>query len=204
MKHVWLACMVVAVASGCAATGPRAVVPIGTARASVDFATYDVRRVGVLPPRGENLDAEFAETLRDALRAAFASETPYEIVSIGAGELESLSAPDPTRTGRTRPRAVLELARRSRLDALLATRVVDFRPYEPVRLGLEVDLIAIDTGLVTWTAQVRVDVGDLATLDAIGAWQGARRAGGDSERAVDLLSPRRIAEFAAAQVAMLL
>ncbi len=188
----------------CSSTGTKAMVPIGTARASADFASYDVHRVGVLPPRGDDVSDDLAEALRDAMRAAFASETSYELIPIGASELESISAPDSTRTGRTDPHTVLEVARRAGLDAILATRVVDFRAYEPVRLGLEVDLIAVETGLVTWSSQVRVDVGDQATLEAIRSWQESRRVGGANERAIDLLSPRRIAEFAAAQVAMLL
>ncbi len=196
--------LITVVAASCASMETREMVPIGTAKASADFASYDLRRVGVLPPRGENLDADLSDALRDALRAAFAAETPYEMIPIGASELESLDNPDSTRTGRTEPRIVLEVARRAGLDAILATRVVDLRFYEPVRLGLEVDLIAVETGLVTWSAQVRVDVGDLRTLDAIQSWQESRRAGNESDRAVDVLSPRRIGEFAAAQVAMLL
>lgn len=191
-------------AASCVSTETRAMVPIGTAKAAADFASYDIRRVGVLPPRGETLDAELSDALRDALRSAFAAETPYEMIPIGASELESLDTPDSMRTGRTEPRIVLEVARRAGLDAILATRVVDLRFYEPVRLGLEVDLIAVETGLVTWSSQVRVDVGDLRTLDAIQSWQESRRAGTESDRAVDVLSPRRIGEFAAAQVAMLL
>lgn len=201
--HVVLALALTGVA-GCAGPATRSVVPIGTARASADFAAYDLHRVGVLPPRGEWLEPELGDALRDALAAAFAVETSYEIVPLGAIELESIQRLDPVRTGRIPPAAILEIARRAGLDAVLAPRVVDLRPYEPVRLGLEVDLIAVETGLVTWSAQVRVDTGDSRTLDAIEAWQMATRAGGESERAVDILSPRRLAEFAAAQVAMLL
>lgn len=204
MKTVILSALALFGAVGCAASGTRAIVPIGTARASADFAAYDLHRVGVMPPRGADLDPELAEALRDALAQAFAAETPYEIVPLGPVELESIDRLDPVRTGRIPPAAILEVARRAGLDGVLVPRVVDLRPYEPVRLGLEVDLIAVETGLVTWSAQVRVDAGDSRTLDSIESWQEATRAGGESERAVDVLSPRRLGEFAAIQVAMLL
>lgn len=191
-------------AVGCQSTGPKAVVPIGTARASADFDAYHLRRVGVLPPHGEQVEHDLRDSMRDALAAAFAAETPYEIVPLGSVETDSVARVDPARTGRVRPEAVLEVARRGGLDGVLAARVVDLRPYEPVRLGLEVDLIAVETGAVLWSAQVRVDTGDQRTVDAIASWQHAVRAGGESERAVDFLSPRRLGEFAAAQVAMLL
>jgi len=204
MKSQLLAVLVSIGVAGCGVTGTKAMLPIGTARATADFASYDLRRVGVLPPRGEVLEPELAIALRDALAAAFVAETSYEIVPLGEREMESIERLDPARTGRIPPEAILEIARRAGLDAVFATRVVDLRPYEPVRLGIEVDLITVETGLVTWSAQVRVDTGDSRTLDVIETWQLSTRAGGESERAVDILSPRRLAEFAAAQVAMLL
>lgn len=192
------------VAAGCASSPAHEIVPLGSARAVSDFASYDLRRVGVLPPTGNDLDAELARSIAESLATSFAADTAYEIVPLGAVEMESVGALDPSRTGRVQAPAILELARRSGVDALLAARVVDLRPYEPIRFGLEVDLVAVETGLVVWTAQVRVDTADRRTLEAVEAWQWTTRTGGESERAVDLLSPRRMGEFAAAQASMLL
>ncbi len=178
--------------------------PIGTARASSDFATYDIRRVGVLPPHGEGLDPELAGALRDAIAAAFTAETRYELVPLTPSMMEAVAAFEPARTGRTRPEAVLDLARRASLDAVMSVCVTDLRHYEPLRLGLEIDLVVVETGLTTWSCTVRVDTGDTLTREAIEAWQEAMRVGGETDRAVDFLSPRRIAEFAAMQAAMLL
>jgi len=204
MKIHFLSLLVASIVAGCSSSGVRGVIPLGTARASADFADYDIRRVGVLPPEGLVFEAGLVEPLRDALTAAFTAETSFELVPLGLIEMESIERVDPARTGSIHPTAVLELARRAGLDALLAARVVDLRPYEPVRLGLDVDLIAVETGLVIWSGHVRVDTGDSRALAAIESWQAAMRSGGESEHAVDLLSPRRLVEFAAAQVAMLL
>jgi hypothetical protein len=55
-----------------------------------------------------------------------------------------------------------------------------------------------------WSCTVRVDTADAETRDAIEIWQDGLRAGGEAEHAVDFLSPRRLAEFAAMQASMLL
>ncbi len=201
MKHLWP--LVLAACAACSST-QRTVPSIGTARAVAEFATYDIRRVGLLPPAGEGVDPEFSDALRDALATSFSAQTPYELVILGPTELEAVGRLDPARTGRTRAATVLELARRSALDAILTVRVVDLRPYEPVRLGLEVDLVTVETGLVAWSCRVRVDTADRTTREAMQAWQELVRSGGETERTVEFFSPRRIAEFAAAQAALLL
>lgn len=193
-----------ALCTAACATSRDSIPPIGTARASSDFATYDIRRVGIMPPHGEGLDPELAAGLRDALAAAFTAETRYELVPLGPSMMEAVAGLEPARTGRTSPEAVLDLARRASLDAVMSVCVTDLRPYEPLSLGLAIDLVVVETGLTTWSCTVRVDTGDTLTRDAIEVWQKAARTGGDTERAVDFLSPRRIAEFAAAQAAMLL
>ncbi|MBL8861951.1 MAG: hypothetical protein JNK02_08050 [Planctomycetes bacterium] len=190
--------------AGCASTDTWSSVPLGTARAAADFRTYDLRRVGVLPPSGESLPPEFVAALRDALAAAFAAETPYEIVPLGLSELESIGPVEPFRTGRTQPEPILALARRAGLDGILVPRVTELRSYEPVQLGLEVELVAVETGFSIWSARVRTDAADRRTIEAVQAWQIGARMGGPTERAVDLMSPRRMGEFAAWEVARLL
>ena len=198
-----VALLLLVCASSCASTHG-SVPPLGTARASSDFSTYQIRRVGVMPPHGEGLDPELAAALRDALASAFTAETNYELVPLTQAMTESVAALEPARTGRTRPEAVLDLARRASLDAVMSVCVTDLRPYEPVRMGLEIDLVVVETGLTTWSCTVRVDTGDAYTREVIQIWQESMRVGGETERAVDFLSPRRIGEFAAAQAAMLL
>ena len=186
------------------ATAREQVPPIGTASRSTEFDTYPLRRVGILLPEGEGMDAEFLRGLRDALATEIAATKPYEIVPLDEGDLEAVDRLDTARTGRIRPAPVLALARRSSLDGLITTRVLELRAYAPVRLVISIDLIAVESGLVTWTGCVRVDSNDRDTRAAIRAWQSSIRGAGDNDRALDLMSPARIAEFAAVQAALLL
>jgi hypothetical protein len=182
----------------------QSVTPIGTANKSSDFETYQLRRVGLMLPEGDDVDPDFLRALRDALASEFTAATGYEIVPMGAADVEAVDRLEPARTGRIRPAPVLALARRSSLDAVITTRVMELRSYAPVRLVLGIDLIAVETGLVTWSGSVRVDTSDSGTRSAIESWHAALRGAGDSERALDMLSPMRIAEFAAVQAALLL
>jgi len=186
------------------ATARESVTPIGTATKSSDFGTYDLHRVGVLLPEGEGIDPEFLRTLRDALASELAAATRFEIVPLDEADTEAVDRLEPARSGRVRAGPVLALAHRSALDGVLTTRVLDLRPYAPVRLVLGIDLIAVDTGLVTWSGCVRVDTSDRDTLAAIKSWQSSMHAAGDNDRALDLMSPARLAEFAALQAALLL
>ncbi|MFN0008717.1 MAG: hypothetical protein ACKVXR_12510 [Planctomycetota bacterium] len=188
-----------------ACVAPReSVRPVGTASKSSDFKDYSFQRLGLLLPEGEGIDPDFRRTLRDALASELAAATSFEIVPLGEADMEAVSRLDPARTGRISPKSVLELARRTSLDGLFTTRILELRPYAPVRLVLSMDLIAVETGLVTWSGSVRIDTSDRATLAAIKSWHAAVRDGNDTERALDLLSPTRIAEFAALQAGLIL
>ena len=102
------------------ATAREQVPPIGTASRSTEFDTYPLRRVGILLPEGEGMDAEFLRGLRDALATEIAATKPYEIVPLDEGDVEAVDRLDTARTGRIRPAPVLALARRSSLDGSAA------------------------------------------------------------------------------------
>jgi hypothetical protein len=201
---VKLAALCILASLAACASAREAVPPIGTASRSSEFDTYALRRVGILMPEGEGIDPDFLRGLRDALATEVAAAKPYEIVPLDAEDIEAVDRLDTARTGRIRPAPVLALARRSSLDGMITTRVLELRAYSPVRLVISMDLIAVETGLVTWTACVRVDANDVDTRAAIRAWQASMRGAGDNERALDMMSPARIAEFAAVQAALLL
>jgi hypothetical protein len=201
VKH---AALLLCLALGACAAVRQTVPPIGTAFKASDFDTYKLRRVGLLMPSGEGVDPDFLRALQNDLATEFAAATSYEIVPLGASDMEAIERLEPAQTGRVRPAPVLALARRSALDAVITTRVLELRPYTPVRLALGIDLIAVETGQVTWSSSVRVDTTDRDTQAAIEAWQSAIRGVGDTERALDVMSPMRVAEFAALQAALLL
>ncbi len=190
---------------GCATT--RA--DVGTlARATVasDFKSYGLHRVGLLPFQGECLDADGARELQAAFATELAGGSNLEVVPLTALDLEEVQKSEPFRRGRIKPATVLALARRFRLDGIFAGTVTELRCYAPQRLCVDVDLIASETGLSVWSASAQLDASDERVRKGLEQWFAKNRGGGGTNETAEiyLLSPRRFAQFAAAQIAALL
>ena len=188
--------------AGCAADKAE-VSALARSRVAADYATYRVRRVGVLPFRGVALPPDDARAMQDAFAQALAREAGFEIVTLGPADLEEVPESEPLRRGYVRPETVLAIGRRYDVDAIVAGTVREARPFAPQRLAVDLDLVASETGLPIWSAGVALDAADARTRAALERWHATRRAGGAGGEAWDLtlISPRRFAEFAAAEVA---
>lgn len=182
---------------------------VGTlARASVasDFASYALHRVGLLPFQGECLDAENAREMQSAFATELSGASQIEIVPLTAADLEEVQKSEPFRRGRIQPATVLALARRYRLDGIFTGTVTELRCYAPQRLCVDVDLITSETGVSVWSASAQLDASDERVRKGLEQWFAKNRGGGGTNEtaAIYLLSPRRFAQFAAAQIAALL
>jgi hypothetical protein len=98
---------------------------------------------------------------------------------------------------------VLALARRYNLDALFVGTVSDVQSFPPQKLALELDLVAVETGLAIWSAEAYLDVSQERVRAELEQWHGRERAASEESESweLTLLSPRRFAQFAAAVVA---
>ncbi len=202
MRHIAVPAALALLASGCALLehDPG---PLATSRLAVDFGTYHIARVAVLPFQGRGLDPESAVTLQSAFQLELAAVMPYELVSLAAEDLAEVDRHDPHRRGRYEPRAVLELAQRFRLDALLIGTVTRHEPYPPQALGVEVELVACETGLPLWSSSVQLDAGDSRVRARLERWQATQESDSGSRESVQLtlVSPERFARYAAWEVA---
>lgn len=179
------------------------------ARAQItpDFETYRVHRVGLMPIIGRSLDSEQTNVLEGALFTEFSSGTNYEVVPLRSKDLEELDLGASYLRGRYEPAAVIEVARRFRLDAAFVVTVTDYQFYTPQRLSMQIDLVASETGAAIWSSALHLD----ATTDRV---QRAVQAFYENSGSMDtesgngwelaLLSPRLFAQFASWQVARLL
>ncbi len=172
-------------------------------RVALDRDQYTLRRVGILPVNSEVLRADEERAFQGALTTEFSSRCNAEIIPLRCEDAAETANPNGFRTGRIDPSAVVTLAKRYNLDAIVAVTVTERRAYPPQRLGLEVELTACDTGLPIWAASLHLDSAGERTRSALRAWFEAKRSSELSAEAWDLclLSPQRFAEFAAAQVA---
>jgi hypothetical protein len=179
---------------------------LARARTAPDYATFKVRRVGLMPLDGKLADGEPGRVLQAALAGALARDASFEVVVLEAADLDEIPGSEVFRHGWSDPRTVLAIARRYRLDALLVGTVTELQSFAPQRLSAELDLIAVETGLSIWSASLHADAAHDSVQKALERWHADQCAGGRGGESLELyrISPRRFAEFCMAQVTDLL
>jgi hypothetical protein len=175
---------------------------LASASASPDLASYPLRRVGLPPLLGSVLELQQGAELQESLQLELAAVAPFELVRLGAADVAEVRASEPHRRGWYEPRTVLELARRYQLDALLVATVTQLSTYPPQTLALQVELVACETGLPIWSAQIALDASDPRVRASLEAYERRHRTtGGETSPQLTLLSPSRFARFAANELA---
>ncbi len=197
----YLALATAAVGCQSTQTEPELLPPLARTRASDDFATYNLRRVGILPLSGAPL--ERTGELHKSLGFELARRAPFEVVELGATDLAELQLDQPHARGRYTPQTILAIARRFRLDGIFVGTVTHLQSFAPQSLGLQLELVAVETGLVVWSSSIDLDTSELRVRDSLEAYQAGRVAGGDSADDVQvlMLSPASLARFAAGEIA---
>ena len=200
---VALALSLAALAASCQSSGstPQLLPTLARARAAEDLDSYSLGRVGLLPPLGSVGDESAA--LHAALGFELTRQMPFEVVTLDAADLAELQLDQPHARGRYTPQTILAIAHRFRLDGLLVGTVTHLEPYAPQALGLGLELVAVDTGLVVWSSSIDVDTSELRVRDSLEAYQAARLGGGDpaDDLSVLMLSPSSLMRFAASEMA---
>lgn len=201
MKRSLLAAAVLL--GGCVVTPPVGAPKIlASARVVPDLDSYVIQRVGLVPFTGEHLTIEQAEQLQSAFFAELRATTSFEIVPLDRFDIEEIPSSEPYRRGWYRPRTIIDLARRYHLDGLAIGTVTDLQYFLPQRLGIQMDLVASETGTVVWSSSVHLDAARAEVRRSLEAW--SRSQLGDEvheDWRLILISPRAFARFAAFQVA---
>jgi len=177
--------------------------PLAASTIAADFSTYHLSRVGLLPFHGRDLSPASADDLQRAFQLELSRVMPYELVLLSEADLEEVRSNNPYLHGRYDPTTILEVARRYRLDALVIGTVTQSEPYPPQALGLEVELVATETGQALWSASAHLDAGDARVRSRLEIWQASQKADGGGRESVQLtlVSPERFARFAAWEIA---
>lgn len=203
MRGVLLA-VLAAVPAACLSVS-RSVEPLAEARIVSDFDTYTLRRIGLLPFAGDGLARGRSEELQAAFFAEISAATPFEVVPLEPRDLDEIQISEPYRRGAYEPRMIIGLSRRFNLDAILIGTVTDQQHFPPQRLGIQVDMVAAETGLVIWSASLQLDAAKRRVRDSLRVWSQLDQGDLDGEGwELALISPRRFGRFAAWQVARLL
>lgn len=191
--------------SGSCVSTPEPVPPLASARLASDFESYSIERVGLLPAVGVRTTPEYATQLQSALFAEFSAATAYEIITLDEQDLEAIPSLDPYRKGGYSANTLVQIAKRYRVDALLIPTVTDLQSHPPQRLGLKVEMVSTETGQPIWSSAIQLDAAREDVRRGLEAW--AMQHVGDVSQTtweLTLISPRRMARFAAFQIAALI
>ncbi len=198
-----LSALAAASCAGCAMVHREPPVELARTRAVSDYPTYTLRRVGLLPIVGLEADPRRQAEFAQAFLFEFARTAPYEVVALDAAQIAEVDPSRPHERGAYSARTVLELAQRFRLDGLLVGEVTQLEVYSPQLLAVQLELISAETGLAIWASSVHIDGGDRALAPNFEHFRRMQRddAQGSADLQVTLLSPARLARFAAFEIA---
>lgn len=208
MRGLLIAACALGMSAACITIPERRMPALAQAQVSNDFDTYGVRRIGLMPFEGADLNAALASALEAGFLAEIGGAGEFEIVALSTTDLDEVASSEPYRRGWYRPKTIIELTQRYRLDAILFGTVTQHRFYPPQTLGLQIDMVASETGLVIWSSSVHLDAADPRVMRGLELFYTRPEDDGDDAASgsweVALLSPERFARFAAYQVARLL
>jgi len=193
MRFAALAALLV---GGCMA--PAVQVPeLASSQIAPDFASYTLRRVGLLPFTGEGLSGEESRHLQASFFAEASTVAPFEIVPLDPSDVAEIPTSDPYRRGVYKPRTIIDVARRFNLDAVFIGTVTDRNLFSPPRIGMQLDMVASETGMVIWNSAVYLDGSQQQVRKNVEIWAGVGQSDLESiDWRLCLLSPRRFAQFA--------
>lgn len=197
------ACVLPLLFASCSSPRTQSVPLLATGKITSDFASYSIRRVGLLPIQVDGDEIAGDEALEQAFHAELVASTGYEVIALSQHDLLEFDALQPLRRGSYSAATLLELRRRFLLDAVAVGVVSNRRVVPPQRLGVQFDLISCETGATLWSSRVLLNAADAETREALEIWSEQHTESIDGAELV-LLSPRRFARFAAWQVMQLL
>jgi hypothetical protein len=158
-----------------------------------------VRRVLVLPLRvGDGIQVD-EQMVRAALNRELNLIQRFQIEALPSGEDEAIAINAAFSHGNVSIPALVNLAKRYRLDGVLVARLTSYRPYQPQHIGLEARLFSLHTGSWIWIADATFDAKSAVCIADLNHYAKSvlrdSDVTGDSARLLHL-SPQKFASYA--------
>jgi hypothetical protein len=178
-------------------------VPVAASYSNPPSDGRDLMRVVVPPFQDETGSPQQTEAVRLALMRALGKRQRFELIPVGEHELREFLPPSTFETGIIPRDVLLAAARRYRADGVLFGVLTQFRPYEPLVVGLSVELASVGTGEVVWSASGLYDAATLAVTKDVHNFHSTQLAGTGSLEGwrIILMSPSRFTDYACSRVA---
>ncbi|MFM2091884.1 MAG: hypothetical protein RLZZ127_2373 [Planctomycetota bacterium] len=149
IRHAAIALLLLA-GAGCARTpaGP----PPGLS-STTTAAAQEPQRVAVLPPwLGEGVGRSAGVGTGEALASAWRELGLHEVVQVGSARRDDLVAYDPVGSNRIATPELLRIRDQLGVDAVVISRVEQYRGFDPVLIALTAHLVSTRDGSVLWSA----------------------------------------------------
>jgi hypothetical protein len=116
-----------------------------------------LRRVAVLPlHRADNI-GRAVSAMDDSMTTALRELAIHEVLSISIKQRELLLPDDVIKSNRISTKQLLAIRDELQVDGILIGRIEHFNSYDPLAIGLTVDLISCLDGSVVWSATGHFD-----------------------------------------------
>lgn len=189
--------------TGCAHRRTPEPVPVATSYAQPAADGRDILRVVVPPFQDQTGSPRQAEVVRTAMMRALAKRQRFELIPVGENELREFLPPSTFESGIIARETLLVAARRYRADGVLFGVLTQFRPYEPLVIGMSVELASVGTGEVVWSSSGLYDAASREVTQDAHNFNNTRLAGTSSLEGwrIMLMSPSRFTEYACSRIA---
>ncbi len=162
-----------------------------------------VRRVVVPPFQDLTGFPREAEQTRQAFLRALGRRQRFELIPLGETELREVLPRETFQSGTIAKDMLISAARRYRADGVLFGVVTHYRPYDPLVLGLKLEMASADTGAVVWATSGLYDAATLDVTQDVHNYHDTQLAGSSSLEGwrLILMSPSRFTDYACARLA---
>lgn len=160
---VWLGIAILALA-GCSPKGPRDIVEVPNVHEARPTLPAHVQRVALLPIYYEAFAEESDAYIDDVVAQAVRQEQRFEIVRVPRETLRDWVGHPQLSLQDRLPRSLLQLVSDTYgANAILIVQLHEFRPYPPMQVGMEAQLVDIFSGETLWA----VDHSEVAANPAL-------------------------------------
>ncbi len=116
-----------------------------------------LRRVAVMPFHRAGNIGRAASAMDDSMTTALRELAIHEVLTISVNQRDLLLPVDVIKSNRISTQQLLTIRDELRVDGILVGRIEHFNSYDPLAIGLTVDLISCLDGSVVWSATGHFD-----------------------------------------------
>lgn len=201
MRRLWIAAfsLLGLCLGGCTYTRTSPGPPVVRSYLDPEYATYDLRRIVVLPFGFAEGNDDAGPMVEMAFRDQLQRITGLETVAADPLILEELGFEGPRSSGRVSLELLVRLGNHYRADSVLFGDVTAWRPYEPAVVGVAVELMALETGRTVWDVDGLLDTAEGQVVQSIRDDMVRHGSGTEDEWSLAIRSPRHLSRYLAAR-----